>query len=114
MKILHEGEQDKLNKVLQFECHNCGCIWEADKNEYIYGCTGSTMDCPYCKARAFGHEKVHTVTADDVVKLLNNIKNIKPKQEIILIDNGNETYCVKLGKCKIYIDIDDEIVIERG
>lgn len=52
-------------------------------------------------------------TADDVVELLNIIKKYKPKQEIILIDNSDETYYVKLGKCKIYVGKDDEIVIER-
>lgn len=112
MKILYEGRQDKLNKVLQFECHNCGCIWEADKNEYICGYTENTMDCPYCKTRTYGYKKVNTSAVDDVVELMNIIKKYKPKQEIILIDR-KETYYVKLGKTNIYVGVDGEIVIER-
>ena len=34
MKIIKEGDLNKLKKIKRFECKECGCIFEADKNEY--------------------------------------------------------------------------------
>lgn len=52
MKILKEGNIDVINKVKRFECTNCGCIFEATKDEYKigsqYNTTYYTCECPFC------------------------------------------------------------------
>ena len=35
MKIIKEGDYIIANRVIKFSCKNCGCIFEANKNEYI-------------------------------------------------------------------------------
>lgn len=37
MKIIKQGDLNKLKRIKQFECKECGCIFEADKNEYKIG-----------------------------------------------------------------------------
>ena len=56
MRIIKEGDPDKLGK--RFECENCGCIFVANKSEYEYRKCGMgeyeyVTECPYC------HEEVH-------------------------------------------------------
>jgi len=34
MKIIKEGNLNKLKKIKRFECRECDCIFDADKNEY--------------------------------------------------------------------------------
>ena len=36
MKIIKEGDPEKAKGVVQFECDQCGCIFVADKTEWIY------------------------------------------------------------------------------
>lgn len=57
MKIIKEGNLNKLMRVKRFKCDYCDCIFTADKNEYIidsqyneeyYYCT-----CPCCNNRAY-------------------------------------------------------------
>ena len=57
MKIIKEGDLNRVKKIKRFECDVCGCIFEADKTEYkptpglaqqrgegSYRCT-----CPCCE-----------------------------------------------------------------
>lgn len=34
MTILRDGDIKKIRKYKYFLCENCGCIWEAKKDEY--------------------------------------------------------------------------------
>lgn len=51
MKIIKEGN---LNKPIVFECTRCGCIFEAEMDEYfIYKfspyCVRAETHCPHCQ-----------------------------------------------------------------
>lgn len=35
MKIIKEGDLTKLNETKKFYCRACGCVFEANKGEYI-------------------------------------------------------------------------------
>ena len=62
MKIIKQGLskeelEAKLKAVKRFQCTTCGCVFEADKDEYkadddycrvVYFC-----ECPNCKNNAF-------------------------------------------------------------
>ena len=52
MKIIKEGNLDKLKKIKRFECKECGCIFEAEKDEYKwdsqYNETYYYCACPCC------------------------------------------------------------------
>lgn len=52
MKILKPGTFKQINKVKRFDCHNCGCIFEADYTEYQPDSCGDTAfywcKCPFC------------------------------------------------------------------
>lgn len=37
MKIIKEGDLNKLKEIKHFECKKCGCIFEAEKDEYKWG-----------------------------------------------------------------------------
>lgn len=60
MKIIKQGKsKEELEKILRrtvrFTCHTCGCVFEADKNEYSvssgYGFyTVRTCVCPNCQS----------------------------------------------------------------
>ena len=54
MKVIKEGNLKRLKKTKRFECNKCGCIFEADQDEYSVGyqyneayymCTCPTCDC---------------------------------------------------------------------
>lgn len=52
MKIIRQGDPDRLHKVKRFMCRECGCIFEADKEEYKTGNQYNESyvwcECPYC------------------------------------------------------------------
>lgn len=54
MKIIKEGNKQeaekKMKRILTFECCICGCIFEAEKGEYIEGnqYEGDSATCPCC------------------------------------------------------------------
>ena len=65
MKIIKEGDKKlaelKRNKVKRFECSFCGCIWEANKDEYV---TSSQYNdeyyysfCPCCQEIAYVYDR---------------------------------------------------------
>ncbi len=56
MKIIKAGNINKVNKTRQFTCPECGCIFEADKDEYVFSMDvygqpdGYYVTCPYCNS----------------------------------------------------------------
>jgi Zn finger protein HypA/HybF involved in hydrogenase expression len=62
MKIIKEGKtKEELEKILKntkrFKCKTCGCIFEANDNEYIYEedyiYATCYCKCPNCGQNAF-------------------------------------------------------------
>ena len=60
MKIIRDGNLDKLNKVVSFECNDCGCIFEANHNEYEIKSSFSIeyycCECPCCGNRVLTYK----------------------------------------------------------
>ena len=52
MKIIIKGDLKKLKKVKTFDCNFCGCLFEANKDEYKsgsqYNQTYYYCICPFC------------------------------------------------------------------
>ena len=63
MKIIREGSIDFLYRPIRFECHQCGCIFEAAKGEYEY-CGNQRegddykISCPFCCKICYSIKKV--------------------------------------------------------
>lgn len=57
MKIIKEGDLKKLKKIKRFECKECGCIFEAEKDEYKWGSQYNEAyyycACPYCNQTVY-------------------------------------------------------------
>lgn len=57
MKIIKNGSMEQTLKTKRFECENCGCIFEADINEYRIGMQYNSefyyCRCPFCKRNAY-------------------------------------------------------------
>lgn len=34
MKIIKKGRIEKVKRTKRFQCHECGCVFEADQGEY--------------------------------------------------------------------------------
>lgn len=59
MKIIKEGDLELKRAVRTFECDECGCLWEADRTEYVTETDFRNghvyvMDCPTCGRRCYG------------------------------------------------------------
>lgn len=57
MKIIKEGNLECLKAKKRFACPDCGCIFEATKDEY-YGVElqldqATACPCPYCGREVF-------------------------------------------------------------
>jgi Zn finger protein HypA/HybF involved in hydrogenase expression len=58
MKIIKQGNLNIARKPLRFECKNCGTIFEAIKQEYIY-CGDQRegdnwkCECPLCRGAVY-------------------------------------------------------------
>ena len=52
MKIIKQGSIKKLYKTETFDCDFCGCLFEADKTEYLIGSQYNEeylyVNCPFC------------------------------------------------------------------
>lgn len=53
MKIIKEGDLERLKSARRFECEKCGCIWEANGSEYLTQTDFRNghyyvMKCPTC------------------------------------------------------------------
>jgi len=59
MKIIQQGDNNKVTDIKRFVCKECGCVFEADntefKAEYAYGqyLEGYSCDCPNCGKSVF-------------------------------------------------------------
>lgn len=57
MKIIKNGNLDKLKNILTFTCNNCGCVFEADNTEYKQGydwyndTAWFIINCPCCERK---------------------------------------------------------------
>jgi hypothetical protein len=61
MKIIQEGKIPTFIKT--FKCRYCGCVFEAEKNEYKvehsqYSEVEYIAECPCCKEKVYGALKV--------------------------------------------------------
>lgn len=57
MNIIQHGKQPEEKRTIKrFKCANCGCVFEADKDEYHcsnqYNEFYSYCECPECKRTA--------------------------------------------------------------
>lgn len=56
MKIIKEGNLEKIKKIRRFDCSYCDCIFEADNTEYKIHYDqreGSWIEvyCPFCGSK---------------------------------------------------------------
>lgn len=56
MKIIKDGDLNRLKRIRRFSCDTCGCLFEADKDEYEadtqYNETFYLCNCPCCGSKA--------------------------------------------------------------
>ena len=52
MEIIKKGEIERVEETKMFECKRCGCVFKADRSEYIsdqhYDEFYYTCTCPTC------------------------------------------------------------------
>lgn len=52
MKIIRNGDKNKLKQIQTFDCDFCGCLFEADNTEYKissqYNEEYYYVTCPFC------------------------------------------------------------------
>lgn len=54
VKIIKDGELSLLKETIEFKCDKCGCVFTADKDDYMYrsdqseGISWYQISCPYC------------------------------------------------------------------
>jgi len=57
MKIIKEGDLNKIKKIRRFKCEKCGCIFEAEEDEYKCGNQYNEIyyycSCPCCNQTAY-------------------------------------------------------------
>jgi len=57
MKIIKNGDMQKLKMTKHFSCKKCGCVFEADKDEYKSGSqyneTYYFCKCPFCSETVY-------------------------------------------------------------
>lgn len=61
MQIIQQGNMEKLKQTKRFTCGACGCIFEADKDEYtvaeywaaMYDNISASCKCPCCGNTAY-------------------------------------------------------------
>lgn len=62
LHIVREGNKELLYKIRTFECDECGCIFEANKDEYKYGEqyneTYYYCVCPCCQRTTYHEVKL--------------------------------------------------------
>lgn len=57
MKIIKNGDLNKIRRTIRFTCKHCGCEFEADKEDYEYQFSQREnygwyeTRCPYCTNR---------------------------------------------------------------
>lgn len=67
MKIIKEGNKEiamaKRAKLVEFSCPLCGCVWQANKDEYEDGSNqydGAIFycDCPTCGENIYSSKRI--------------------------------------------------------
>lgn len=62
MKIIQDGNPDKLKEIVRFTCKKCDCIFEAEKGEYKtdsqYNETYYICECPFCHNSCSSNKQV--------------------------------------------------------
>lgn len=61
MKIIKPGDLSRIKKIKRFECPKCGCVFEADKEEYQHHASWRNIDvyackCPTCDGKCYLEE----------------------------------------------------------
>lgn len=59
MKVIIPGDIERTKRIIRFTCRDCGCVWEAGKDEYTYNFDQkdgeySSMKCPCCGTKTYG------------------------------------------------------------
>ena len=60
MKILVQGDLNRLKKIKKFSCDKCGCVFLADQNEYRnnsnqHDGTMFSINCPCCDSVLYNY-----------------------------------------------------------
>lgn len=62
MKIIQQGDLGRLDKTLRFTCSVCGCVWDANANEYRLewdrGSQDPVCECPTCGRKSYDGKRV--------------------------------------------------------
>ena len=62
MTIIKEGDLQKPKKIKRFECHECGCVWEAERKEYKEESARNesyySMPCPTCGKTVYASNQI--------------------------------------------------------
>lgn len=57
MKIIKEGNIERIKETKMFECKRCGCVFKADKGEYKVGSHYNDIyflcTCPTCGSSTY-------------------------------------------------------------
>lgn len=54
VRIIRNGDLNKVKQTLKFECKACGCVFEADREDYKFefsqreNTSWYEIKCPYC------------------------------------------------------------------
>lgn len=70
MKILVPGDQRRANRCKRFECEECGCVFIADKSEYMNRSNqreGPLYEsvCPCCKRTVWNNSDQIIIAVED-------------------------------------------------
>ena len=64
MKIIQQGDLKRLDKTLRFTCNACGCVWDANANEYRHEWDGkddmTVCYCPTCGKATYDGKRIAT------------------------------------------------------
>ena len=62
MKIIKQGDLNRLDSVRRFTCSTCGCIWDANSREYRKAWDRNAdvivCECPTCGRKSYDSLRV--------------------------------------------------------
>lgn len=65
VEIIKEGDTGRLKATKRFQCDECGCVFEADKDEYQSDMQYNTAYF-YCKCPCCGKWARHILTQEEI------------------------------------------------
>ncbi len=65
VKIIKEGDPGRLKATKRFQCDECGCVFEADKDEYQSDMQYNTAYF-YCKCPCCGKSARHILMQEEI------------------------------------------------